>query len=88
MGLSIQRRRYFHLSTLTSTERLISSAKSVAIHGNQLSRDRLIDLFGLRDYVSENRLSRLTVDGIEQGIPPCFTEWIARRVFPAKAMII
>lgn len=87
-GLPMKRRRYFHLSWLKEPERMLSSAPATySPHGKFASRDRLIDMFGLRDYVNKNRMSYLTVEGIEQGIPPSFTHHIAQKLAPGKFLI-
>jgi hypothetical protein len=65
----------------------MSNLASYHPHGKQMRREEIIQAFGLAEYVSEQRLSRLTVRGIEQGIPPVFTHWIAQMVVGRKFMI-
>jgi DNA (cytosine-5)-methyltransferase 1 len=87
-GLGIKRRRYFYVSLVTEPVRkLMSNLASYHPHGKQMRREEIIQAFGLAEYVSEQRLSRLTVRGIEQGIPPVFTHWIAQMVVGRKFMI-
>lgn len=87
-GLPMERRRYFYVSALEKPQRILKSGDvSHYPHGTHIRRDGLIDLFGLRDYVSEKRLSYLTKKGIEQGIPPVMTNWIARRVIKHRVLI-
>jgi DNA (cytosine-5)-methyltransferase 1 len=88
VGLPIQRRRYFHVSTLAAPRRMISSRASnnVRVHGGSLNRAGLIEAMGL-NIIPEKRLDCLTMHGIEQGIPPVFTRRIAEMVLPHKVMV-
>jgi hypothetical protein len=59
----------------------------ISPHGKTyVSRAGLIDAFGL-SCVPEKRLRNLTKDGIEQGIPPRFTKWIAEYMLREKFTI-
>jgi DNA (cytosine-5)-methyltransferase 1 len=90
-GLSSDRRRYFHVSTLKTPLRRIMSAASAGhkitrIHGGTATRAELIDAMGL-GVIPEKRRSFLTVHGIEQGVPPAFTRHIAELVIRDKFLI-
>lgn len=81
-GLPSDRPRYFYISTLKRTWKLIKRGRGVVIHGGDyLSRDGLIDAFGLREMISPHQLKRITRTGIEQGIPPIFTKTLAETLF-------
>jgi len=85
VGLPMERRRYFYVSSLPGTHQRLAKGETVAVHGSHyVSREQLIKVFGLRDYVSDTRLSRMTVRGIEQGIPPAMTHWIIEQLYPEK----
>lgn len=88
VGLNIERRRYFHVSTLDKPRRLISAGhvSNVRVHGGNLTRAELSDAMGLQ-VINKNQERRLTMRGIEQGVPPAFTKWIAEKVLPNKFMI-
>lgn len=88
-GLPMERRRYFHVSTLDKPRRLLMRAGDVSHqpHGANMRRADLIDCFGLTDMVSSRRLSQMTMQGIEQGIPPVMTKWIASTVIGQKVRI-
>lgn len=86
-GLPMERRRYFYVSTLQANIRLMKRAASIVIHGGDyVPRHKLIEAFGL-NVINENRRRFLTREGIEQGIPPVMTRWIAERVIPHKTLI-
>jgi DNA (cytosine-5)-methyltransferase 1 len=86
-GLPMERRRYFHLSTLTSSIRLMKSGQSIDVHGGDyVSREKLIEAFGL-SAINPNQLNKLTRNGMEQGIAPSMTRAIAEIAFPNKVMI-
>jgi DNA (cytosine-5)-methyltransferase 1 len=100
VGLNMDRPRYFHISGLPgdhqmsidekinlSTGAKVNVSSAVHIHGGQyVSRDKLIEVFGL-DTIPLARRRLLTRDGIEQGIPPAFTQLIAEMIFSEKALI-
>lgn len=73
-----------------STRQLINHlpGANVNVHGGKeyISRAQLIEAFGL-ECIPEKRLARLTKEGIEQGIPPRFTQRIAEAVIPNKFMV-
>lgn len=86
VGIPSDRRRYFHVSTLDAAQRLIKSGRGIRVHGGLASRSDLIQAMGL-NVISRHRLKLLTMHGIEQGIPPAFTQHIAEMVLPHKIMI-
>lgn len=88
VGLPMERRRYFYVSTLNACRRLILPGETtIRVHGGDyMSRDRLINVFGLED-INEQRLRALSRRGILQGIPPRMTRWIAQQVFPQRTLI-
>lgn len=76
-GLRLDRTRYFHLSTLEAPHTLISSGHPIYVTGGDFTpRNVMIEAFGL-DMVNENRRTCLTRAGINQGIPPIYTQTIA-----------
>lgn len=86
-GLPMERRRYFHLSTLEAPMRLMKTGYSINVHGRDyVSREELIEAFGL-SIINPNQLHKLTRKGIEQGIAPAMTKAIAELMFPKKVMI-
>jgi DNA (cytosine-5)-methyltransferase 1 len=86
-GLPSERRRYFHVSTLMAGMRLMSSGRTINLHGwNYTSRADLIEGLGLNE-INACRLSNITISGMEQGIPPAMTKHIARIMFPKKFLI-
>lgn len=92
------RRRYFHLSTISgrctahisssvNTHQQISDVQRINIHGSlYVRRSDVIRALGL-EVINENRLNRITLVGMKQGIPPAFTRFIAEMLFPAKYML-
>ena len=86
-GLPMERRRYFHVSTLVPGQRLISSGQSINVHGQAyVSRDEIIEAMGLW-MINEKRLRNLSMTGMEQGVPPVMTKHIAEMMFAKKFMI-
>ncbi len=86
-GLPSERRRYFRVSTLAAPLRLMSTGETVNIHGGDYtSRREVIRAMGL-DCISKNRLWRIPVPLMEQGIVPAMTQHIAALMFPQKFMI-
>lgn len=84
VGLPLERLRYFYVSLLPKPLRLLKSGESVYLHGGKyVSRDEMVRVMGL-EMISPARLKLLTRDGIEQGIPPQFTQRIAELVLPNK----
>ena len=89
VGLPLNRRRYFYISSAVDTHKLISSCagSNISPHGDDyVSRDELFDAFGLQD-INPTPATHLTVDGIKQGIPPRMTEFIARSLVAAPVFI-
>jgi len=87
VGLPMQRRRYFYVSAWHKSEQHLGAGPVVPIHGRRfISRERLIAAFGL-DCVNERRRSLLTIRGIEEGIPPAMTHYIANRLFSEKLLL-
>lgn len=87
LGLKIKRRRYFYVSTLKEPIRMLSSAAAAHVHGAGLTRQETAELMGLPEFIPPRQLARITQGGMEQGIPPVITAFIAALVFPDKAMI-
>lgn len=87
LGLPLQRRRYFHASTLEAPVRLIKSGDSINLHGDDfVSKKEMIEAMGL-NMISRHQLKKLTRKGIKQGIPPAMTKYIAERLVPGKFLI-
>lgn len=88
VGLPMERRRYFYVSAWQMTQQVLQQGETVQVHGRRYCRkDDLIRAFGLRQYVNEQRLSSLTIRGIEEGIPPAMTHWIVEHLYPDKLLI-
>jgi hypothetical protein len=86
LGLDSKRRRYFHLSTLKKATRILSSSRAAHVQGD-MTRQEAIYSMGL-DCIPWERQKRLTLGGMEQGIPPQMALVIAQIMFPDyKAMI-
>ena len=86
-GLPSERRRYFHASTLERPLRLMSSGRTINVHGGDyINRRSLIEALGL-DVINARRLSNLTMAGMEQGVAPAMTKYIAETIFPNKTLI-
>lgn len=87
VGLPLERRRYFYVSELPKPLRLLRTGEAVKLHGGEfISRADMIEVMGLRE-INKNRVIHLTREGIEQGIPPAFTRFIAELVVPEKVYI-
>lgn len=88
VDLPIKRNRYFHVSRLAALHQLtkMSSSPAANVHGPFVPRSELVESFGLK-CIPEKQRNRLTVRGIEQGIPPAFTKHIAELVIPDKFYI-
>lgn len=98
VGLPMDRRRYFYVSTLdkslpgNSFMRTVIddhvSQEIIKPHGNEkyVSRADLIRAFGL-DMINERRLCNLSMECIEQGIPPVMTKLITEMVIPDRLLI-
>jgi len=81
VGLPMQRRRYFYVSTWEKTEQHLGVGESIPVHGRKfICRAELIRAFGL-DCVNTQRCSSLTIHGMEEGIPPAMTHYIASRLY-------
>jgi DNA (cytosine-5)-methyltransferase 1 len=88
VGLPMERRRYFYISAWPATQQLLGQGETISIHNwKHPDRETLIRAFGLQDYVSCQRLSLLTIRGIEEGVPPAMTHWIIERLYPEKLRI-
>lgn len=85
-GLPSDRRRYFYVSELEAPRRLIKRGKAITIHGGNATKDDLVNAMGL-NMISPAASKKLTVRGIEQGIPPAMTKHIAELVMPDKFLI-
>lgn len=87
-GLLSNRPRYFYVSGFDQTRRMVKAGRGVRVHGGDyVARETLIDAFGLKTIMSGSALSKVTCEGIEQGIPPAFTRAIAEMLFPEKFLI-
>jgi hypothetical protein len=88
VGLPMERRRYFYISSGAATHQLIErGTETVSIHRSQyVSRAELIRVFGL-DTIPENRQRLLTTHGIKQGIAPAMTRYIASRFVGEKLLV-
>lgn len=86
-GLPSERRRYFHVSTLTAGSRLMRAGETINVHGwGYTSRAEIIEALGLHE-INARRLSNITRYGMKQGIPPAMTRKIAELMFSDKFMI-
>lgn len=86
-GLPTNRRRYFHATGLDFRRLIgVSTGTNINVHGGTATRDDVIAAMGL-GCIPEKRLMNLTQRGMEQGIPPVMTQWIAENLFSGKAMI-
>lgn len=84
-GLPIERRRYFYVSALEAPLRLMSMSIDTQIHihaDKTPSRADVIRAMGL-ECVARSQLSKISVQGMLQGIPPAMTQHIARLTCPA-----
>jgi len=80
-GLPSSRKRYFHVSTLAAPVRLIVGTRCLlSPQDGTLNKQLLIHAMGL-DKFNTGETGRLTKKGIEQGIPPIFTAYIANMMF-------
>ena len=86
IGLSLDRRRYFHASTLTGSIRKIMRSRAAPHLHSSMGRDAIIQAMGLQA-INPNALKRMTVDGMLQGIPPAMTKYISTRLFNHKVGI-
>lgn len=77
-GLPMERRRYFYISSLPGThQKTCKGRETISPHGHKYcDRLSLIRAFGL-EIISGQQLSKITRKGIEQGIPPIITKYIA-----------
>jgi DNA (cytosine-5)-methyltransferase 1 len=86
-GLPSERRRYFYVSTLEAATRLMSTGRTINLHGDKyVSREQFIEGLGL-DIINGRRLSHMTLDGMKECISPHMTRKIAELMFPKKFMI-
>jgi len=90
LGLPMVRKRYFFVSELDDLHlRFIKDATgdNISLHGGDyISRDEACKAFGLSD-INTLQLSKITIHGIEQGIPPRMTEFLARTLIAAPVFI-
>jgi hypothetical protein len=99
VGLPMDRRRYFYVSTLDKSRPSGSfmsemiddhhSQEMIKPHGSDtdISRSELIRAFGLESMINPHRLKSITMAGIGQGIPPAMTYQIIETVIPHKLAI-
>jgi hypothetical protein len=94
-GLPIERRRYFHASTLVAarflsnrpgSNMIVEPVSNVRIH-TSANRKTVIQAMGLEELISSASLRKISVDGMLQGVPPIMTKTLAELIFPHKAMI-
>lgn len=86
VGLSIDRRRYFHSSTLAKPIRQIMRSCAASHVHNSMNRSDVINAMGL-SVINPRALKRITVNGMLQGVPPAMTKYISNRLLPHKVMI-
>jgi len=89
VGVSLERRRYFYVSTLQQSTQLMSSGDTVNVHSRDfIPRSEVMAAFGLfPELMSARWLSNLAVHHVIEGIPPAMTKRIAEMMFPNKFMI-
>ncbi len=81
VGLPMERRRYFYVSAWETSQQVLGQGETISVHSwKHPDRETLIRAFGLRDYVSRQRLSQITIRGMEEGIPPAMTHWIIEQM--------
>jgi DNA (cytosine-5)-methyltransferase 1 len=78
VGLPIHRVRYFHISTLgrKTYKQTMNTGRNVVVHGGHLSRAELGAAMGVDP-------QQFTRHGMEQGIPPAMTRYIAQTFLAA-----
>jgi hypothetical protein len=87
VGIPSERRRYFHVSTLEAPVRLMRTGAAIHVNGSgYTTREKLIEAMGL-SAINERRLAAITMRGMEQGIAPAMTKWIAEKVIKEKEMV-
>lgn len=88
VGLPMERRRYFYISTWrASHQRLACGDETISVHqGGFVPRPTLERAFGL-EMIPERQRGRLTARGIEEGVPPAMTYYIASELFREKLAI-
>lgn len=89
VGLPLERRRYFYISSVVDTHQLIKRppGSHISIHGDEYtSLSVLHEAFGLSD-INNRQASYLTMSGIEQGFPPRMAEYLARSLIAAPFLI-
>lgn len=87
VGLPINRRRYFHASTLEAPIRLIRSQATYYPHGGGLTRGEMIAAFGLEELIPRSQLRKLHVSHIKQCVPPAMTKYLAEILINDKLLI-
>lgn len=88
-GLTSSRPRYFDVSEWHGENiEFMTKGRGKRIHGGDyVSRQEVIEAFGLGEVISRHALNKLTLDGMKQGIPPIFTKTIAQMIFPDKVRV-
>lgn len=81
VGLPLDRPRYFHVSQLTETVHRVGRGEALTMHGGTATRAEMIQAMGLQT-IPKFRRKRLSKRGIEEGIPPAMTQFIAGLVLP------
>lgn len=85
VGLPIDRRRYFHSSTLEKPIRKIMRNQVTHNLHDQATRAEVIEGMGL-GIINPNALKKMTKSGMLQGIPPAMTKQISTWLLPHKVV--
>lgn len=82
VGLPMERRRYFFLSEGRASHQLLGQGtETISVHHRGFVKRAVLDrAFGL-EMIPERQRQRLTARGIEEGIPPAMTYFIATRLY-------
>lgn len=80
-GLPSDRRRYFHVTGLKDCRLLrMTLGANIQVHGGKAKRTDVIAALGL-SIIPDRQLKKITKHGMEQGVPPMMTSWIAENLF-------
>lgn len=63
-----------------------SNQERINVHADQPTRAEVIRALGL-DVIPPRQLAKIPVRGMEQGIPPAFTRFIAELAIPEKVYV-
>lgn len=88
VGLRSSRKRYFHVSVLMASSKLIRGVDSpIVVNGSQyVRRESMVEAMGL-GMINPNALNRMTMKHIEQGVPPAMTLAITRMLKYEKLLV-